>query len=246
MKKAPPKNRQNRQNRQKQQKQAKRKILGEIMIDKAEHLHTQNMLEELNQIVKRFFSEYYALPHEYTIEEIPGIVQKKSKGMGEVFYRSVTEFSGALTQKRYSGGSVTKEELQDLVKEFERIIEKLTSAGSSHTAEKKELERQEDKAREKETEMKRYHEKLSMPIEPENPKAIRPEKTIEKKVEPEPQHPETERTKSEKQEARKPVKPVIKRIKSLFVEENHNDVIKLKKESGRIRQMASKAAKIRI
>lgn len=107
-------------------KEVKRRVLGEIIIDKTEHLHTKDKFEEFYANVKRFFSEYFTLGTEFAIEEIPELVKKKAGRTGKKKLQEIEEFTKVLSELRYTDSRFREEHLNEVIEAFEDIVRELT------------------------------------------------------------------------------------------------------------------------
>lgn len=77
--------------------------------------------KNLNSVIRSFFSTLFNLQYEFTDQELMEVLEKKKK--------SLIEFSQKLSDYKYSGKEMKKEDLVKLIDDFKRIVQQYVKAG---------------------------------------------------------------------------------------------------------------------
>lgn len=92
----------------------------------------EELSESLFKIIKKFFSDYFSISYELTPDEFVDDIKKK-KRIEEKTKEEIISFSEQLSDIKYKHETLDKSQVEDLVKEFSRIVALLVDKKKNDT-----------------------------------------------------------------------------------------------------------------
>lgn len=104
----------------------------ELLEKKIPSLELEKANDELTALIKRFFSDYAGINHEFTFEELEKELKSKNK--------KVICFANSFSTVNYSPEGISKDELMELMREFRDIVHSAASEAPLTPKFRKEIE----------------------------------------------------------------------------------------------------------